>query len=142
MKPGKSLIINLSILTILALIGAACQSATPAATQSPAEAYPEPYPVETVEPYVPPEEAAPLAPAQVNELYPGIQDGAEVTWTQAVAMLENGEVVQVMQTHDLKVYLTFWDGRTLVTIEPEIDEINRAIQDCGDPCKDILIATE
>jgi hypothetical protein len=142
MKAGKRLIINLAILSILALAVAGCQSATPAATEAPAEAYPEPYPVEAIQPYVPPEEAAPLAPAKVNELYPGIQDGAEVTWAQAVAMIENGEVVQVMQTHDLKVYLTFWDGRTLVTIEPEIDEITRAIEVCGDACKDIKIATE
>jgi hypothetical protein len=142
MKSGKSLIINLAILAILALVIAGCQSATPAATEAPAEAYPEPYPVETIEPYIPPGEAAPLAPAKVNELYPGIQDGAEVTWAQAVAMIENGEVVQVMQTHDLKVYLTFWDGRTLVTVEPEIDEIIRVIEACGETCKEIKIATE
>jgi hypothetical protein len=142
MKSGKSLIINLAILAVLVLAAAGCQSATPAATQAPAEAYPEPYPVEAIEPYVPPAEAAPLAPAKVNELYPGIQDGAEVSWAQAVAMIENGEVVQVMQTHELKVYLTFWDGRTLVTVEPEIDEINRVIKDCGDPCKEIKLATE
>ena len=48
----------------------------------------------------------------------------------------------VMQTHALKVYLTLKDGRTLLSIEPAIDEVMKVIQSCGDPCKNILVATE
>jgi hypothetical protein len=57
-------------------------------------------------------------------------------------MILNGEVTQVMQTHELKVYLTLKDGRTLLAFEPQIDEVMKVIQSCGDPCSKILIATE
>lgn len=75
-------------------------------------------------------------------LYPGLADGDNVSWIQAVGMINNGEVVEVFQTHDLKITLTLKDGRTLHSIEPEIDMIFRIIENCGDPCKDIAVATE
>jgi hypothetical protein len=155
------LIANLAILLLLALIGSACQSAvtaspTPPAVASqppppPVEVYPQPYPLETFNPYLPPTDpypsaypavATPLVPLPGAGLYPAVQDGAEVMWPQAAAMILNQEVAQVMQTHDLKVYLTLKDGRTLLAFEPEIDEVLRIIEFCGDPCKKILIATE
>lgn len=159
MKSGQSLIITLAILAVLALVSSACQSAatptpTPsvAATQASAStAYPQPYPLETFNPYLAPVDpyptadpalTAPLAPEGGSGLYPNAQDGTEVMWVQAVAMIMNGEVTQVMQTHELKVYLTLKDGRTLLSIEPEIDEVMRVIEICDEPCKDILIATE
>jgi len=154
MKLAKTRIFNLVILSILALTGSACQSAatatptpTAAVTQAIEQtAYPQPYPLPTSDPYLAPAEQNPSAypdpGAQSAGLYPGIQDGAEVMWEQAVSMIMYGEVAQVMQTHELKVYLTLKDGRTLVTVEPEIDEVNRIIKDCGDPCIDTLIATE
>lgn len=161
MKTGKILIVTLAILFLLALVVSACQSAAPASpsptaavTQAPlppAETYPQPYPLMTIDPYLPPVDPypsaypalnAPLTPGQSAGLYPGAQDGAEVLWHQAVAMILYGEVVQVVQTHELKVYLTLKDGRTLLAIEPEIDQVMRVIETCGDPCKEILIATE
>ena len=154
-------------LTVLTLIASACQlnppaaaTPTPVATAAPtsaapaipANAYPVPYPLlPTLDPYLAPAlpypgaypaQVAPLAPGEAAVLYPGVLDGAEVYWNQAVAMLQNGEVEKVMQTHDLKVYLTLKDGRTLLSYEPQIDEVMKAIQACGDPCKDILVATE
>jgi hypothetical protein len=160
-RSHKTLIINLAVLAILALVGSACGSAatptptpTAVATEAPllpAEAYPQPYPLETFDPYLAPVDpypsaypaaGAPLVPGQGAGLYPGAQDGAEVMWHQAVAMILNGEAAQVMQTHDLKVYVTLKDGRTLLAIEPEIDEVMRVIEICGDPCKDVLVATE
>ena len=154
MKLAKTRIIILAILFILALTVSACQSAatatstpTAAVTQALEQtAYPQPYPLATSDPYLAPAEqnpsAYPVPGAQSASLYPGIQDGTEVMWEQAVSVIMNDEVAQVMQTHELKVYLTLKDGRTLVTVEPEIDEVNRIIKDCGAPCKDILIATE
>ena len=127
---------------------------TPAATATvpAANAYPEPYPLlPTSDPYLPPAlpdpyanpvQGAPLAPGAADRLYPGILDGAEVYWVQAVSMILNGEVTQVMQTHDLEVYLTLKDGRILHSIEPQIDEVMKVIQSCGDPCSKILVATE
>jgi len=154
-------------LTVLALISTACQFIAPAAstptataTDTPAtavpapttNAYPEPYPlVPTSDPYLQPAlpdpyaypaQGAPLAPGAADTLYPGVLDGTEVNWGQALAMIMNGEVTQVMQTHDLEVYLTLKDGRTLRSIEPQIDEVMKVIQSCGDPCKNIMIATE
>jgi hypothetical protein len=161
MKTGKTLIFNWVILLLILLTGSACQFTTPATpepTQTaaetplpPAEAYPQPYPLQTYDPYLAPVDPypaaypainAPLTAGQGAGLYPAAQDGTEVMWNQAVAMILNGEVLQVMQTHELKVYLTLKDGRTLLSVEPEIDEVMRVIQTCGDPCKDILVATE
>lgn len=79
---------------------------------------------------------------QGSGLYPWFVSGAEIPWNQAVAMIINGEVSQVTQTHDLRVSLTVKDGRTLVSLEPSIDEVMRVIQTCGDACKEIRIATE
>ena len=161
----KSVISRINILvclSVLTLISTACQIIAPAAptptaaaTDTPASAvnaYPEPYPLlPTLDPYLPPAlpypsaypaQLAPLAPGAAAVLYPGVLDGAEVYWTQAVAMIFNNEVTQVMQTHDLEVYLTLKDGRTLLSIEPQIDEVMKVIQSCGDPCSKILIATE
>lgn len=157
MSFAKNLVVQLFVLLALALIVSGCQSlatpaSTPVATQAPAStAYPQPYPLETINPYLAPVEPypagdpalnAPLAPAAGSGLYPNAADGTEVMWVQAVAMIMNGEVAQVAQTHDLKVYLTLKDGRTLLSFEPKIDEVMLVIELCGEPCKDILIATE
>jgi hypothetical protein len=165
-----SLISRIKILVCLAvliLISTACQFIAPAAstpttaataapaTAAPAptaNAYPEPYPLLPTydpylqpalpDPYAYPAQVAPLAPGAADMLYPGVLDGSEVYWIQAVSMILNGEVTKVMQTHDLKVYLTLKDGRTLLAIEPQIDEVMKVIQSCGDPCSKILVATE
>ena len=168
----KRWIVPLVCLATLALVSLACQLASPTdatptvgapATEGPpaeatpategapaltAEAYPQPYPqpypVTSLEPYPNPEPAqtTPLVPTTAAVLYPGIESGAEVLWEQAVAMILNGEVTQVTQTHDLKVYLILKDGRSFSTTEPAIDDVMRIVDFCGEPCKDILVATE
>jgi hypothetical protein len=65
-----------------------------------------------------------------------------VDWETAVSILNSGEVVEIFQTHSLDVTLTLQDGRIIKTVEPAIDDIFTAIQDCGNPCNDLLIATE
>ena len=154
MKLAKTRIFNLAILSILALTGSACQSAatatptpTAAVTQAIEQtAYPQPYPLPTSDPYLAPAEQNPSAypdpGAQSAGLYPGIQDGAEVMWEQAVSMIMYGEVAQVMQTHELKVTLMLKDGRSFTAIEPQIDDVLKVIEQCGDACKDIAVATE
>jgi hypothetical protein len=117
-------------------------------TEEPIDAYPSTggseYPAPTqVQPTV---EEYPLPGDEPSDmsavLYPGVDDGGEVLWHQANVMLLNGEVVKVVQTHDLKVSLTLRDGRTLVTIEPAIDDIIKLIETCGEPCTEIVVATE
>lgn len=75
-------------------------------------------------------------------LYPNLKDGDEIYWSQAVAMILNGEVAKVMQTHSLQVTIVLKDGRSFITYEPAIDEVIRVIESCGEKCADILIATE
>jgi hypothetical protein len=48
----------------------------------------------------------------------------------------------VAQAHSLEVTLTLKDGRQLITTEPEIDAVFRVIEQCGERCADIQIATE
>ncbi len=82
------------------------------------------------------------APASSADVYPELKDGDEVDWSKVVGIIMSGQVSKVVQTHDLKVYLTLKDGRTIVSVEPVIDELMGLIDYCGDPCKDILVATE
>jgi heat shock protein HslJ len=71
------------------------------------------------------------------------EEGAEVVdWETAVSILNSGEVVEIFQTHSLDVTLTLADGRTIKTVEPAIDDIFTAVEDCGEPCRDIMMATE
>ena len=144
----------LSLLLLFVLTSSACQIggflSSPEATEepqppnqgypAPPQGYPapgQPYPY----PYPGPYSAPPLLP-NPEILYPDMDDGAEVIWFHAIAMLNNGEVTEVLQTHDLKVFITLKDGRTLVTVEPEIDTIFKEIENCGEKCKDIVVATE
>ncbi len=70
------------------------------------------------------------------------EDAEIVDWETAVSILNSGEVVEIFQTHSLDVTLTLVDGRTVKTVEPAIDDIFTAIEDCGEPCSNILMATE
>lgn len=84
----------------------------------------------------------PLIRGSASSLYPWYVSGAELVWEHATALILNGEISSVTQTHDLKVTLTLKDGRTLMTTEPEIDAVFQVIQTCGDPCASIQRATE
>jgi hypothetical protein len=102
-------------------------------------AYPAPESAPTAqEPYPAPDRPA----VSSGPLYPDSEDGEEVTWEMAQAMILNGEVKQVIQAHSLQVTLMLKDGRTLITTEPAIDDIFEVIELCGNPCQDITIATE
>jgi hypothetical protein len=72
----------------------------------------------------------------------GNDDAEVVDWATAVSLLNSGEVVEIFQTHSLDVTLTLADGRVIKTVEPNIDDIFTAVEDCGEPCSDILMATE
>lgn len=70
-------------------------------------------------------------------------EGAEVVdWETAVSILNSGDVVEIFQTHSLDVTLTLANGRRLQTVEPAIDDIFTAVQECGEPCGNIVLATE
>ena len=65
-----------------------------------------------------------------------------VTWEEAVNILNTGQVAYVMQAHNLDVILYLKNNTTLKTKEPHIDDIIFAVEKCGEPCKDLPIATE
>lgn len=141
-------LILLTLLTLLTLLAAACVTpAPPAATATSAPAYPAAQPSGAYPPAqpagaYPPASSAPAVVAKPGVLYPDLGDGAQVSWERAIAMISNNEVTKVMQTHDLKVFLTLKDGRTLMTVESKIDDIVNYLKLCGDPCKNIAVATE
>jgi hypothetical protein len=66
----------------------------------------------------------------------------EIPWADAVSLLKTGEVAQVVQLHNLTVTLTLKDGQRVKTVEPVIDAIFDAVQRCGAPCANIILATE
>lgn len=86
--------------------------------------------------------AAQPAAGQDSLAYPELTDGSEISWDQALGLLRSGQVTRVSQRHDLTVALTLQDGRTLQTLEPEIDAILKEIETCGDFCRNIRVATE
>ncbi len=75
-------------------------------------------------------------------IYPELKDGDTLEWDQVPGAMFSGLVTEVMQTHDLKVYLTFKDGRTLMATEPMIDAILDIVKNCGEICSEVRVATE
>ena len=65
-----------------------------------------------------------------------------VSWTEAMQIIMSGEVQQVFQTHSREVTLVLKDGTALETIEPQIDDVFREIERCGELCSDIVKITE
>jgi hypothetical protein len=66
----------------------------------------------------------------------------EISWDEARELILAGDVAQVTQLHSLQVTLGMKDGRQLVTIEPQIDDVFDVVQECGDPCAEMILATE
>lgn len=150
------------LLFVSILLLAACQPATPAPTSQPiapaqptvptqappiatqetqpgAESYPAP-PLNQGQAYPAPQTQAPSGQSGYPE--PGINQAAMVTWEEAQNLILEGGVSQVTQLHDLTVILDLKDGTTVKTTEPAIDEVFKVIDQCGDPCSDIIRATE
>jgi hypothetical protein len=73
---------------------------------------------------------------------PTTGDSSVITWDKAVELINSGDVKQVSQTHSLDVTLDMINGEVYKTIEPSIDEVFKVIDACGDPCKDMILATE
>jgi len=131
----------ISLIILVSMTASACQAISPSGES---EEYPGPgvtYPASSQQfpAYPAAENSSSSAPAV---LYPDASDGDYMEWYQVTALITNGEVEKVVQTHDLQIYITLKDGRTLVSVQPEIDDVIKFIKKCGDACKDIRIATE
>jgi hypothetical protein len=77
-----------------------------------------------------------------NELPEDQDETSRIEWEEARELILSGQVEQVVQLHSLEVRLTLKDGRELVTTEPNIDDVFGVVDECGEPCDDIIIATE
>jgi hypothetical protein len=65
-----------------------------------------------------------------------------VSWEEAIAVLQTGQVTRVIQTHQLYVSLWLKNGSVITTKEPNIYAISYELNKCGDPCKNIVFGTE
>jgi hypothetical protein len=65
-----------------------------------------------------------------------------VSWEEAITILQTGQVTRVIQTHSLYVSLWLKNGSVITTKEPTIYSISYEMRKCGDPCKNIVFATE
>lgn len=54
-----------------------------------------------------------------------------IPWEDAVAVIEQADVTSVFQNHQRHVWIKLEDGRTLRTVEPQIDDIIRVIEKAG-----------
>lgn len=123
---------------------AACQPASP----TPTEEVSEPYPAQQATTAPAGGEGYPAPQGQSVEGtsgesgYPAPGEGQMISWEEAQTLILEGHVTQVTQLHNLSVYLTLEDGTTVQTIEPNIDDVFDVIEQCGDPCANIAIATE
>ncbi|MGD8760401.1 MAG: hypothetical protein PVJ07_09135 [Anaerolineales bacterium] len=68
--------------------------------------------------------------------------GQQVSWEEAIEILNSGLVKLVAQFHSLEVELLVEDDCVVKTIEPRIDDIFAEVEKCGEPCADIMLATE
>jgi hypothetical protein len=148
---------NNRIAFVVIIFLAACQSATPVATFSPqqtAAPYPPPQatPLPNAGPYPAPAEntggSVYPEPAVTEDMgvsiypAPGSTEVKTVSWEEAKSILLDGEVAEVFQLHSLEVKLTLKDGSKLSTTEPAIDDVFKVIDECGEKCVDIRVATE
>ena len=76
--------------------------------------------------------AQPLVPAQTRNV---------VEWSEAIRILNEGNVVLTSQTHDLYVTLELKDGARIYTTEPFIDAIVFEVSKCA-ACGEIPFVTE
>jgi hypothetical protein len=72
----------------------------------------------------------------------GPQSGTRVDWEEARELILSGEVETVTQLHSLEVRLRLEDGREVVTTEPSIDAVLKVVDECGEPCEGMTLATE
>lgn len=66
----------------------------------------------------------------------------EVSWEEAIEILNGGEVIGVYQLHSREVTLQMEDGSWIKTMEPHLDDIFSEVVKCGAVCEGITLATE
>lgn len=65
-----------------------------------------------------------------------------IPWVQAVQLFERCQVKAAIQAHSLDIFLTLKDDRSVVAIEPTIDEVFSITDRTRSVCGDISLGTE
>ena len=103
---------------------------------------PPPPPPGSAPPMSPPPASPPPGSGPPSSMPPTDPAIPRVTWDEAKDLITSGMVTQAFQSHALEVRLYLKDGTSVVTTEPQIDEVIRVIRACGEPCANIMFATE
>jgi len=144
-------IIVISLIAVFAL--SACQSTETAGTQDqgPDEGISADQPVDETSSQEQEEIAYPgpvvedttSSDAYPDPLYPEVTDGGEVQWDQATAMLKNGEVrTLTLQSETMRVTMALKDGRLLVVVVVNSDQVHSTLASCGEVCKTVIFKQE
>ena len=111
----------LSILLVLVIASLACTLGAPGKDEEEVNsAYPgseAEYSAPEVSYPAPGSTEQPAVDVQQGVLYPDAQDGSEVPWNQAQAMMQNGEVAKIASGDGSQLTLELKDGRSLATLE-------------------------
>jgi len=83
-----------------------------------------------------------IVAVSVLAYFPSPSDHGRMVWSAAIQVLYTGQVTHIFQSHHLDVTLQLKNGTVLVTKEPVIDAIFQEVSRCGEPCRNIEIATE
>jgi hypothetical protein len=70
------------------------------------------------------------------------EDNGGISWDQAVNLILEGKVKQVVQFHDLTVILVLEDETMVETAQPQLDDVFSVIDLCGEKCAEITLVTE
>jgi hypothetical protein len=66
----------------------------------------------------------------------------QTSYEDALKLLFEGQAKGVFQTHALCVDLELKDGTIIHTKEPVIDDLFKKLEECGESCQDMTLATE
>lgn len=73
---------------------------------------------------------------------PGPDEDGFIPWEQVVGLIHDCRVETAVQTHDREVTLKLDSGVEVRSIEPEIDQVFRELEACGECCLDVVLVTE
>ncbi len=77
-----------------------------------------------------------------DKYYLEIDNVPEISWNEAMVLINGCQVVSVTQSHALGVMLTLRDRTMKYALEPEIDDVLHAARAVNDTCGPIQMATE
>lgn len=149
MRKNVLLVVGLSLIALL-ILGACGAAQTPAvpeepvATEAPAggegvssenevqsapeepaeaggQAYPQPQPIEYIQP----------------DPYPTPVQAESIDWAELSDFVQGNNVTQVLQTPMMLIVITMEDGTIYTSTEPAKDEIFKLLDECGQPCNAI-----